>query len=125
MTKGYGLSVHDIDWSCPTDLEPYAKAHKLEIAEKDELMHVSGLYDKSAFETVMSHFGAGLAGKRSRAKYLEKPITQMVQDQEEKKKNIRKEYKGMTEEQKQKAELERAKDYFNSILIRFPKNQGQ
>ncbi len=121
VTKGYGFTVDDIDWSCPADLEPYAKAHKLEIAEKDELMHVSGLYDKSAFETVMSHFGAGLAGKRSRAKYLEKPITQMVQDQEEKKKNTRKEYKGMTEEQKQKEELIKAKDYFDSLLIRFSK----
>ena len=33
-----------------------------------------GTYGLSAFQTVVSHFGAGLAGKKSDAKYIEKPI---------------------------------------------------
>ena len=38
VTKGYGLTVHDIDMSCPADLEPYAKAYKLEQDNMDALM---------------------------------------------------------------------------------------
>ena len=29
VTKGYGFTVDDIDWSCPSELEPYAKAHNM------------------------------------------------------------------------------------------------
>lgn len=39
-----------------------------------------GNYGFSAFETVMAHFGAGLAGKNSNAKYLEKPRLAEIAD---------------------------------------------
>jgi len=71
VTKGYGFTVDDIDWSCPTDLEPYAKAHNLELMERD------AQYTEIAFSVVMAHFGAGLAGKDSHAEYIEKPFMQM------------------------------------------------
>lgn len=74
VTKGYGFTVEDIDWSCPADLEPYAKAHKLEIQEKDSGMYFMGAYNKIAFEVVMAHFGAGLGGKKSDAEYLKEPF---------------------------------------------------
>lgn len=77
VTKGYGFTVGDIDWSCPADLEPYAKAHNLELMEHDAQMHSMGKYNEIAFSVVMAHFGAGLAGKDSHAEYIEKPFMQM------------------------------------------------
>ena len=37
MTKGYGFSVNDIDWSSPADLEPYTKTQKMELKENDSI----------------------------------------------------------------------------------------
>ena len=119
VTKGYGLSVDDIDWSCPADLEPYAKAYNLETREKDTLMHTMGLYNKIAYEVVMAHFGAGLAGKKCNEKYIEKPFMQKSEEEEYKKNQDRKEYKGMTKEEKEKAELNKAIAYFDSLKARF------
>lgn len=117
MTKGYGLTVHDIDWSCPADLEPYAKAHKLELTENDNIIHVAcGSYVLSAISVAVEHC---LAGKKARSKYIEKPILQKIEAKEYEKKQDRPEYKGMSDEEKQKAELEKAKDYFNSLIARF------
>lgn len=84
VTKGYGFTIDDIDWSCPADLEPYAKAHDLELREADSLMHEMGLYNKLAFEVIMSHFSAGLAGKKSDAKYIEKPLISKMEEEKEK-----------------------------------------
>ena len=35
ITKGYGLSIEDIDYSSPADMEAYAKAYQLEEKHKD------------------------------------------------------------------------------------------
>lgn len=121
VTKGYGLTVEDIDWSCPSDLEPYSKAHKEEIKEVDSLLYSMGLYNKMAYEVVMAHFGAGLAGKTSRAKYIEAPFLENSEKEEYRKNQDRKEYKGMTQEEKQKAEWNMAKSYFDSLASRFAK----
>ena len=76
MTKGYGITVEEIDWSCPADLEPYAKAKKLEMRQIDSYMHSMGFYNNMAFGVVMAQFGAGLSGKKSDAKYIERPLMQ-------------------------------------------------
>lgn len=74
VTKGYGLKPHDIDWSCPADLEPYSKEYQLEERKIDERLYSAGLYNKIAQEVVMAHFGAGLAGKKSKAEYPKEPF---------------------------------------------------
>ena len=121
VTKGYGFTVEDIDWSCPADLEPYNKAYSIELREKDALMHTMGRYNKIAFDVVMAHFGSGLAGKTCNEKYIDKPFMQMVDEEKYKENHDRKEYKGMTKDEKEKAELEKAITYFNSLSERFPK----
>lgn len=74
VTKGYGLTVHDIDWSCPADLAPYAKAYKLETTEKDNIIHaVCGSYVLSAVSVAVEHC---LAGRKAKSKYIERPILQ-------------------------------------------------
>ena len=73
-----------IDWSNPADLEPYAKAHKLEMEELDYMNYYKGLYNYYAFETVMAHFSSGFAGKKSDAEYLTEPFMQMEKKEKDK-----------------------------------------
>lgn len=82
----------------------------------DTLMHTMGLYGKIAFDAVMTNFGAGLSGKRGKSEYIEKPIHELIEEKEYRDKNDRPEYKGMTDEQKEEAELEKAKEFFNSFM---------
>lgn len=79
-------------------------------------MYMMGMYNLSAVTVAVER---NLAGRKSRAKYLEKPILELVKEREYKEKNDRPEYDGMTVEEKQKSELERAKNYFNSLMKRF------
>lgn len=116
VTKGYGFTIDDIDWSCPADLEPYAKAYELEMQHQDSQMHIMGMYNLSAMTVAVER---NLAGRKAKSKYLEKPISELAKEREYREKNDRPEYDGMTEEEKQKAELERAKSYFNSLMKRF------
>lgn len=114
-TKGYGLSINDIDWSCPADMEPYLKAHEKELKEKDYLAWMQGQYVMSAVACAIER---NLA-KHPRGKYIEKSLFELAEEHEYKEKNERPEYKWMTDEEKQKAELERAKSYFDSLAARF------
>lgn len=91
-TKGYGLSVEDIDWSCPSDMEPYLKAHEEKLKEKDFLAWLFNQYTLSAVSVAVEHC---LAGKKARSKYIEKPIMQEITE-----KQI--ENKPLTEEEKKK-----------------------
>ena len=71
VTKGYGFTVNDIDWSCPSDLEPYAEAHKLEMSEMDNYIYsVFGTYGISALMFAIEH---NLA-KNPKSKYIKKPM---------------------------------------------------
>lgn len=66
--------------SCPKELRPYEIAYRQKLKAIDELLWQNGLYTKAAFEVVMSHFGAGLAKKKSSAKYVEKPFSQQIKE---------------------------------------------
>lgn len=72
VTKGYGLTPHDIDMSCPADLEPYEKAYMLEQKNKDSQMWAWwGSYGVSATLVAVEHC---LAGQKAKTKYVEKPL---------------------------------------------------
>lgn len=78
VTKGYGLTPNDIDCSCPADLEPYSKAHRLETLEKDSLIYTwIGSYGLSAVSVAVEHC---LAGRKAKSKYIEKPIMQQIEE---------------------------------------------
>jgi len=67
--------VHDIDWSCPADLEPYAKAHKIEVKEIDNLSHIiCGTYILSCVSTAVEHCLSGAFGKKGKSKYIEEAV---------------------------------------------------
>lgn len=69
--------------SCPKELRPYEIAYRQKLEAIDELLWQNNLYAKVAFEVVMSHFGAGLAGKKSKAQYIEKPFLQQAKENNE------------------------------------------
>ena len=75
VTKGYGLSVDDIDWSCPAELEPYNKAHSMEQKEQDEQLWSMGIYVESDVRTEIDR---SFHGKKATSKYIEKPILQTL-----------------------------------------------
>ena len=75
--------------SCPKELEPYDKAHKMKIVEQDNLQHTWwGNYGLSALIVAIDRcFG----GKKSKAKYIKEPILSKSCENA-----------GLTEEEKQK-----------------------
>ena len=95
VTKGYGFTVDDIDWSSPADLEPYAKAHRVEIIEQDNLIYTwCGNYIMSAVSVAIEHC---FAGKKAKLKYLEEPTLQRALDEAE-----------LTDEEKYDREIRKA-----------------
>ena len=65
----------------PKKLQPFFKAFELkEIREDQKMWAWWGSYGLSAFQTVISHMSAGLSGKRSDAKYIDKPIMQKIRE---------------------------------------------
>lgn len=95
VTKGYGFTVKDIDWSCPADLDPYAKAHNEEIKEKDVLMwQWFGTYATNAVGFALDHF---MNGKKASMEYIDHPALE---------KELRE--KQMTKEQKYEEDVRKA-----------------
>lgn len=69
MTKGYGVTVEEIDWSCPADLETYEKAYKMQRNEKDLMQWQLGQYVAAALSCM---FPKGI--------YPKKPMFQMEKE---------------------------------------------
>ena len=80
----------------PKKLTPFFEAYKRQCKRRDEEAYMQGFYNLNAFQVALSHFGAGLTGKKSDAKYLEAPI--MVKAIEE---------AGMTQDELDERELEK------------------
>lgn len=81
--------------SCPKELEPYDKAHKIKIAEQDNLQHMWwGNYGVSALIVAIDRcFG----GKKSKAEYIKDPILSKAFEND-----------GLTEEEIHEKELRKA-----------------
>ena len=58
----------------PIELRAFGKAHKLRQKIKDEEMWLHNRYTLEALMIALSHFGAGLAGKNSKAEYMKHPF---------------------------------------------------
>ena len=78
VTKGYGFTVDDIDWSCPADLYPYERAYRMEKEQKDELQHLWwGNYGISALCFAIEH----CFSKNPKSEYIKNPIMQDMDNQ--------------------------------------------
>ena len=75
-----GATRKEILHSTPYALSSYDKAHKLKKEMRDEEMWMQGRYNYAALMVALSHFGAGLSKKQSRAKYPEKPFLQEAKE---------------------------------------------
>lgn len=102
--------------STPKILKEYDIAYDLQRKRRDEEMWFMGQYVYSAVSTAIEH---NLAGRKAKSEYFKKPVMQMAEEEKFKKMNTRKEYVGMTTEEQEQAELEKAKTYFNSLMKRF------
>ena len=102
--------------STPKVLKEYDLAYDLTRKRRDEEMWFMGQYVFSAVATAIEH---NLAGRKAKSEYLKKPVMQLAEDKRFEQMNTRKEYVGMTAEEQEKAELEKAKTYFNSLMKRF------
>jgi type IV pilus biogenesis protein CpaD/CtpE len=111
VTKGYGLTAHDINWSCPADLEPYSKAHMLEMKEKDTYIHAAcGSYILSAVATAVEH---NLAGRKAKSKYTQETIMGQIE------KN-----KPLTEDEKQR-QIDAFVQKMNTMKANFDASKGK
>lgn len=97
-TKWYGFTPEMIDWSSPSDMKPYIKAHKEGLKEKDYIAWLQGQYALSAASVAIERC---LAGRRAKTKYIKKPILQEMEEQS----------KPMTEE-----EIQRQRELFVAKL---------
>ena len=102
--------------STPKVLNEYDIAYDLTRKRRDEEMWFMGQYVFSAVATAIEH---NLAGRKAKSEYLKKPVMQLAEDKRFEQMNTRKEYVGMTAEEQEQAELEKAKTYFNSLMKRF------
>lgn len=93
VTKGYGLTIDDIDWSCPAELEPYNKAHVMEQRECDEQLWSMGIYVESAVRTAIDR---SFNGKKATTKYIKEPILQTLGEDD-----------GLTQEELDERELKK------------------
>ena len=66
--------------STSAELEPYRKMHEMRLEVLDYQMYQMGIYVQSAVHTAVS---ACLAGSKSRAKYIEKPLSQLAKEEQE------------------------------------------
>lgn len=67
-----GLEKDFIDDSCPADLEPYVKAHKIRMHEIDSQNWQLGLYFMRAMQV---HFNFS----KEKVEYFEKPILEQIE----------------------------------------------
>ena len=75
--------------SCPKELEPYDKAHRIKIMEQDNLQHMWwGNYGISALIVAIDRC---CGGKKSKAEYIKEPISSKTFEND-----------GLTEEEIQK-----------------------
>lgn len=97
---------------------------KLEQEKIDDDMWAQGLYFYNAIQTALAEFGAGLSGKHSKAKYLEKSLHQINEEKMLHEQGLEKEYKYLSNEERQKAELEKAKALLESFDTQFNARKG-
>ena len=91
-----GMTKQEFMKSKPIELVAYGKADRLKQKRKDEELWLQGFYNYQALQVAFAHFGAGLFGKKSDAKYMDKPITQHKDP-----------YEGLTQEEIDNIEIQK------------------
>lgn len=77
ITKGYGFSVDDIDWSCPSDLEPYELAFKQSEKLIDHHNWMLGKYIEMATGVAIDHC---FNGKKASSEYFKEAFLSKIDE---------------------------------------------
>lgn len=80
--------------SCPTDLKPFEKAHKMKIQEQDYLSWLFNHYTLSAVSVAIEH---NFAGKKAKSEYIKEPFLSKIFEND-----------GLTEEEILEREIRKA-----------------
>lgn len=71
-----GISKDEFFHSTPYELEAYEEAYQIKREIADEQAWLQARYNLEAYMVALSHFGAGLSGKRSTAEFMKEPLMQ-------------------------------------------------
>ena len=71
ITKGYGLTIKDIENSCPREMQPYEDAFVQSQKLLDRTSWQMGLYVNNAVTVAIDHV---LNGEKAKSEYMNKPI---------------------------------------------------
>lgn len=108
MTKGYGLTLKDIENSSPREMKPYEDAFTLSQKLIDRASWSMGLYVKSAVSVAID---GAFNGKKAKSEYVEKPVLEKYFDEmtltQEEKDN--RELQKMLAYEKQRMAIDKAK----------------
>ncbi len=85
MYLSIGVSEEKFWDSTPYDLEPYLESYKLKQRQWDVQAWQYNMYTMCAVQTAVATV---LVGKKSKAKYLDKPFLQDIQEEQEKGENL-------------------------------------
>ena len=85
MYLSIGVSEEKFWDSTPYDLEPYFEAYKLKQRQWDAQAWQYNMYTMCAVQTAVATV---LVGKKSKAKYLDKPFLQDIQEEQDKGENL-------------------------------------
>lgn len=77
VTKDYRLTINDIDWSCPSDLEPYILAFKQEEKLIDHHNWMLGLYIQNATYVAIEH---ALQGNKAKSEYIKEAMLSKIDE---------------------------------------------
>lgn len=77
------ISITEFWEMTPKEFNAVYKGYKLRMKIRDEEMYMQGLYNKIAYDVSLSHFGASLVGKTSKAEYLKQPFLSLIKDKKE------------------------------------------
>ena len=102
-----GMTKREFMKSKPIELVAYGKADRLRQKRKDEELWLQGFYNYQALQVAFAHFGAGLSGKKSDAKYMDKPLTQHTNP-----------YEGLTQEEIDDLEIQKMIQGENNLIAR-------
>ena len=95
-----GINHKDFWIMNPRLIYLYGEAYQLQQKQQDIMNWYNGRYFLSALRVALSGFS-----KNSKEKYMEKPIFEQLEEEENRQNQTRNEYKGLSDKDKEKLEL--------------------
>lgn len=115
ITKGYGITVSDIDNSCPSEMMPYQRAFEKSFEYEDEKAWLHGYYTYLAIGVVLSNAFSKKGAKQ--AEYPKMPRMQEVEQRE----MTKEEFDALSDEEKERVTIQAFENAMSDTLDGFNK----